>query len=181
VQPLASQVKMLSPGLEAAAKGITGLKYVLPVTSRATVVKGMTPEAKAAAPCGMVKFSTAALAVPAFVTEAAVPAAPVVTVPMVMVAGVPAVPAKPVGPVEPLGMVKLKTAALAVPEFVTEADVPAAPVVVVPALTVAGEPIAPLGPVAPTGPVGPAAPVAPVGPVAPAAARTLQNAGLTSG
>jgi hypothetical protein len=49
----------------------------------------------------------------------------------------------------PLGIVKLKTAALVVPAFVTEAVVPALPVVVVPALTVAAVPVAPVAPLAP--------------------------------
>ena len=44
----------------------------------------------------------------------------------------PVAPVFPVKPVFPLGMVKLKTAALLVPVFVTEAFVPAKPVVVVP-------------------------------------------------
>ena len=61
-------------------------------------------------------------------------------------------------------MVKLKTAAEDVPLFVTEAEVPAAPVVVVPTEMVAAVPV---GPVAPVGPVGPGAPVGPVGPVGP--------------
>lgn len=53
------------------------------------------------APCGMVKFSTAAEDVPLFVTAACVPAAPVVTVPIATVAAVPAGPVAPVGPVLP--------------------------------------------------------------------------------
>jgi hypothetical protein len=64
----------------------------------------------------------------------------------------PFVPAGPAGPVEPVapigpvapagpwGIVKLRTAAELVPEFVTTADVPDAPVVVVPTLTVEEEP-----------------------------------------
>ena len=46
-------------------------------------------------------------------------------------------------------MVKLKTAAEDVPELVTDALVPAAPVVVGPTATVAAVPVAPAGPVAP--------------------------------
>jgi hypothetical protein len=62
-------------------------------------------------------------------------------------------------------------AAEVVPEFVTAA----APVVVVPTVTVAAAPSAPFVPLLPAGPVGPAAPSAPfapagpVGPVGPAA------------
>lgn len=50
---------------------------------------------------------------------------------------------------------KLKIAAEVVPLFVTLADVPAAPVVVVPTLTVAAVPVGPVGPVGPVDPVGP--------------------------
>jgi hypothetical protein len=46
-------------------------------------------------------------------------------------------------------------AALDDPEFVTEAELPAAPVVVVPIATVAASPVAPIEPVAPVGPTGP--------------------------
>jgi hypothetical protein len=42
----------------------------------------------------------------------------------------------PVAPVEPRGIVKLRIGAVVVPEFVTVAFVPAAPVVVVPTDTV---------------------------------------------
>jgi hypothetical protein len=58
------------------------------------------------------------------------PAGPVAPVP----------PAGPVAPAGPCGIVKLRTAAELVPEFVTTADVPDAPVVVVPTLTVDEEP-----------------------------------------
>ena len=51
----------------------------------------------------------------------------------------PVAPAGPVAPVGPRGIVKLRTAAELVPEFVN-ADVPDAPVVVVPTLTVEEEP-----------------------------------------
>jgi hypothetical protein len=50
--------------------------------------------------------------------------------------------------------VKSKTAALVVPELVTEADDPGAPVVVVPAVAVAAVPVAPVAPVAPVRPAG---------------------------
>ncbi|QEM69194.1 hypothetical protein FO488_14175 [Geobacter sp. FeAm09] len=60
------------------------------------------------------------------------PVAPVVPVAPVAPVG----PAAPVGPGAPWGIVKLRTAALPVPEFVTLAAVPAAPVVVVPTATV---------------------------------------------
>ena len=49
----------------------------------------------------------------------------------------------PVAPVSPRGMVKSNTAALLEPELVTDADVPAAPVVVVPTATVAAAPALP--------------------------------------
>jgi hypothetical protein len=52
----------------------------------------------------------------------------------------PAAPAGPVAPAGPCGIVKLRIAAELVPEFVTEADVPDEPVVVVPTLTVEDEP-----------------------------------------
>jgi len=54
-----------------------------------------------------------------------------------VVNGMPAFGLLPPAPVAPCGIVKLRTAALLVPEFVTFADVPAAPVVVVPIVTVA--------------------------------------------
>jgi hypothetical protein len=46
----------------------------------------------------------------------------------------------PAAPVAPRGIVKLNTAALVVPPFVTLAFVPALPVVVVPTVTVAAVP-----------------------------------------
>src|ERR1700730_7089391 len=52
----------------------------------------------------------------------------------------PVAPAVPVAPVGPWGIVKLRTAAELVPEFATIADVPDAPVVVVPTVTVDEEP-----------------------------------------
>src|SRR5690349_8468295 len=67
----------------------------------------------------------------------------------------PAGPAGPAGPCGPCGIVKFSTAAEGVPELLTDAFVPAAPVDVVPTATV------PAGPVAPVAPVGPAGPVEP--------------------
>ena len=52
-------------------------------------------------------------------------------------------------------MAKSKTAAEVVPELVTDADDPGAPVVVVPAAIVAAVPGLPVAPVAPDGPDGP--------------------------
>jgi hypothetical protein len=54
--------------------------------------------------------------------------------------GAPIGPIGPVAPAGPWGIVKFRTAAELVPEFVTTADVPDAPVVVVPTLTVDEEP-----------------------------------------
>ncbi len=54
-------------------------------------------------------------------------------------------------PFAPCGTVKLKIAAELVPEFVTVALVPAAPVIVVPTVTVAAAPAVPVAPVAPVG------------------------------
>ena len=56
----------------------------------------------------------------------------------------------------------MKMAALVVPLFVTEAELPAGPVVVGPTLTVAAVPVGPVGPVGPGLPVGPVGPVGPV-------------------
>ena len=67
----------------------------------------------------------------------------------------PVAPVAPAAPVAPRGTVKFKTAAEVVPEFVTEAFVPAAPVVVVPTETLAAVPAGPVAPVAPMGPAGP--------------------------
>ena len=55
----------------------------------------------------------------------------------------PASPLSPLSPLVPCGTVKFKTAAEVVPEFVTSALVPAAPVVVVPTATVAAVPVKP--------------------------------------
>jgi hypothetical protein len=52
----------------------------------------------------------------------------------------PAAPAGPVAPAGPWGIVKLRTAAELVPAFVTAANVPDAPVVVVPTVTVDEDP-----------------------------------------
>jgi hypothetical protein len=58
----------------------------------------------------------------------------------------PEVPVAPVAPVAPAGTVKLKIAAVPVPVFVTIAELPGAPVVVVPILTEAAIPWFPCGP-----------------------------------
>ena len=103
-----------------------------------------------ACPCGMAKSRMAALDVPEFVTVALEPAGSVVTVPTVIVAAfpsaplVPFVPAAPVAPVAPRGMAKLSTTALEVPELVTAALVPAAPVEVDPIVIVAAAPAIPV-------------------------------------
>ena len=55
----------------------------------------------------------------------------------------------------PCGMVKSNTAAPVVPELVTTADEPAAPVLTVPTLIVAAAPVAPVSPVSPLSPFGP--------------------------
>ena len=55
----------------------------------------------------------------------------------------PAAPVAPVAPVSPFGIVKLKTAADVGPLFETVADVPAAPVIVVPTDIVADVPFVP--------------------------------------
>jgi hypothetical protein len=97
------------------------------------------------APVCNVKSRTAALLVPELVT-AAVPAE---TVPTVIVAAVPVGPVGPVGPVapvSPLGIVKLKIAALDVPEFVIATEDPASPVVTVPNVKLAADPVGPTGP-----------------------------------
>jgi hypothetical protein len=110
-----------------------------------------------------VKSKTAALVVPAFVTEAEEPGAPVVVVPAVAVAAVPGLPVAPVAPVLPVsplspvsprGIVKSKTAAEEVPLLATLADDPAAPVDVLPTAMVAAVPVAPVAPVAPVRPEG---------------------------
>src|SRR5690625_4516229 len=66
----------------------------------------------------------------------------------------PVWPVVPVSPFAPFGIVKSNTAADDVPEFVTLAFVPGAPVVVVPAAMVAAAPSAPSVPAAPTSPRG---------------------------
>lgn len=85
---------------------------------------------------------------------AAAPAGPVAPVG-------PVAPAAPVAPVLPRGIVKSSTAAELVPLFVTDADEPAAPVVVEPTLTVAAAPAAPADPWGPCGPAGPWGPTPP--------------------
>ena len=57
------------------------------------------------APWGMVKFSTAAVAVPTFTTDALDPAAPVLTEPTWTEADAPAGPVGPALPVEPVAPV----------------------------------------------------------------------------
>ena len=52
----------------------------------------------------------------------------------------PFMPWGPATPASPFGIVKLKTAADVVPEFETDAEVPATPVVVVPTATVQAGP-----------------------------------------
>lgn len=91
----------------------------------------------------MVKLKTAAEDVPELETVALEPAAPVVVVPTATVAAAPDGPLPPWGPAAPCGIVKLKTAAEEVPELVTVALEPAAPVVVVPAATDAAGPAGP--------------------------------------
>jgi hypothetical protein len=61
----------------------------------------------------------------------------------------PAAPAEPAAPMSPRGIVKLRIAALVVPTFTTLADVPGAPVDVVPTVTLPAEPPGPVGPTPP--------------------------------
>ena len=92
------------------------------------------------------------------VTVALEPSAPVVTVPTRIVAADPVAPVAPVAPVSPVaprGIVKLNVAALDEPEFVTEAFVPAFPVVVLPIEIVAAAPSEPSAPSAPSLPAAP--------------------------
>jgi hypothetical protein len=91
----------------------------------------------------MVKLKTAALVVPAFVTEAEEPGAPVVVVPAVAVAAVPVAPVAPVAPVRPEGIPKFRVAADVVPALTTVADAPGERVVVVPTAIGAAGPVAP--------------------------------------
>ena len=59
----------------------------------------------------------------------------------------PVSPFGPCSPVFPVGTVKFKITLLDVPEFVTEADDPAAPVVVLPTeIVAAASPLSPFGP-----------------------------------
>ena len=95
-------------------------------------------------PLGIAKSNVAALDDPELVTVALEPAAPVVTVPTAMVAAAPSLPLLPLLPASPLGIVKFSVAAVVLPTLVTEAFVPAFPVVTVPIVTVA-EP-SPCGP-----------------------------------
>jgi hypothetical protein len=73
----------------------------------------------------------------------------------------PSAPAGPVGPTSPLGIVNSKTAAFTVPELITVALVPGAPVVVEPTVTVAAAPSAPSTPGIPCAPSTPSAPGGP--------------------
>ena len=88
-------------------------------------------------PFGIVKFKTAADALPEFTTDAGVPDTAVVVVPIKIVES------SPLSPLSPFGIEKSKTAADRVPEFVTVAGVPAAPVEVVPTVRVAASPLSP--------------------------------------
>lgn len=117
---------------------------VVPTETVAAEPAGPVLPVSPLSPRGIVKSNTAAEELPEFVTDALLPAAPVVVVPAATVAALPAgpvapvaptAPAGPTAPVSPLGIVKSKTAAVEVPEFVTEAFVPAAPVVVDPTAT----------------------------------------------
>jgi len=97
----------------------------------------------------MAKLRTAADVVPVLVTVALEPEERVVVGPTVTVAAVPFVPLVPFVPFvpsAPLGTVKFRTAAELVPELMTDADVPALPVVVGPTLTVAAVPFVPSAP-----------------------------------
>ena len=67
-------------------------------------------------------------------------------------------PGSPGSPFAPFGIVKLKTAALDVPELVTDALVPGFPVVVVPTAIVAAAPGLPGVPGLPWSPLGPLSP-----------------------
>jgi hypothetical protein len=96
-----------------------------------------------------VKSNTAADDVPTLATMAEVPGDEVVVVPAAIVAAVPVAPVGPIGPVGPVapvsprGIVKLRTASNGVPLLVTDALVPAAPVVVVPTFVEAITPNSP--------------------------------------
>ena len=61
----------------------------------------------------------------------------------------PAAPAEPAAPMSPRGIVMFKTAAADVPTLVTDAELPAAPVVTVPTVTLPAEPPGPVGPTPP--------------------------------
>ena len=109
-------------------------------------------------PLGIIKSKIAALDVPLLDTTALVPGAPVLVEPVFTVAASPSAPASPGTPWMPCGIIKLKSAALVVPEFVTDAFVPAAPVDVDKTSTVAASPGAPSVPSVPAAPVCPCAP-----------------------
>ena len=91
-------------------------------------------------PLGIQKLRIAALLVPTFVTVAELPGERVVVVQTVIVAAAPSVPSVQSchgSPLAPLGIVKLNTAALDVPELVTLALVQGSQVVVVHTVIVA--------------------------------------------
>src|SRR6266508_2920034 len=67
-------------------------------------------------------------------------------------------PASVETPEGPCGIVKFSTAPDGLPALVTVAEVPGAPVVVVPTETVAADPAGPVGPVGPVVPVNPVSP-----------------------
>ena len=93
------------------------------------------------APHGIVKFSTASISVPLLVTKTLLPALPVVTIPTLTVAALPSLPFSPFcpsSPLSPFGMIKFRIASVAVPDIITLASVPAAPVLTSPMLIVAG-------------------------------------------
>lgn len=101
------------------------------------------------------KSRTAAELVPELTTLALVPGLPVWVEPTAIVAAEPGVPGSPGSPFAPFGIVKLKTAALDVPELVTDALVPGFPVVVVPTAIVAAAPGLPGVPGSPWSPLSP--------------------------
>ena len=68
-------------------------------------------------------------------------------------------PCGPVAPVARCGTVKLSTAALPMPEFVTLAGVPGAPVATVPTDTVSAAPFVPFVPFVPFAPLAPFVPL----------------------
>ena len=59
--------------------------------------------------------------------------------------GAPVLPISPLSPLSPLGIVNAKTAFVVLPVFITDANVPAFPVVVEPTVAVAQTPVSPFG------------------------------------